>query len=65
MRKIHVDAAERMHAARIGSMRSGECLREEIEHVREGRHGARPGEQAIASGWFEVCSAGVKMPLGG
>jgi hypothetical protein len=32
------------------STQAGEFVREEIEHVREGKHGARSPEQAIAMG---------------
>jgi hypothetical protein len=32
------------------STQAGEFVREEIEHVREGEHGARSAKQAIAIG---------------
>ena len=32
------------------STQAGEFVREEIEHVREGKHGARSAKQAIAIG---------------
>ncbi len=44
------------------STQAGEFVREEIEHVREGRHGARSTEQAIAIGLSQARRAGVKVP---
>jgi hypothetical protein len=37
-------------------------VREEIEHVREGKHGARSAKQAIAIGLSKARRAGVKLP---
>ena len=37
-------------------------MREEIEHVREGKHGARSTKQAIAIGLSKARRAGVKLP---
>jgi hypothetical protein len=44
------------------STAAGEFVREEIEHVREGKHGARSPQQAIAIGLSKARRAGV--PLG-
>jgi hypothetical protein len=44
------------------STQAGEFVREEIEHVREGKHGARSTKQAIAIGLSKARRAGVKMP---
>ena len=41
---------------------AGEFVREEIEHVREGKHGARSPEQAIAIGLSKARRAGVDLP---
>jgi uncharacterized protein DUF6496 len=41
---------------------AGEFVREEIHHVREGKHGARSPEQAIAIGLSKARRAGVKVP---
>lgn len=41
---------------------AGEFVREEIEHVREGKHGARSPEQAIAIGLAKARRAGVPLP---
>src|SRR5882757_3523023 len=44
------------------STQAGEFVREEIEHVREGKHGARNAKQAIAIGLSKARRAGVKLP---
>lgn len=44
------------------STQAGEFVREEIEHVREGKHGARSTQQAIAIGLSEARRAGVDLP---
>src|SRR5918992_2448065 len=41
---------------------AGEFVREEMEHVREGKHGARSAKQAIAIGLSKARKAGVKLP---
>lgn len=44
------------------STQAGEFVREEIEHVRAGKHGVRSTEQAIAIGLSKARRAGVKLP---
>ena len=44
------------------STQAGEFVREEIEHVREGKHGARSAKQIIAIGLSKARRAGVKLP---
>ena len=44
------------------STQAGEFVREEIEHVREGVHGARSAKQAIAIGLSKARRAGIKLP---
>src|SRR5262249_17734124 len=41
---------------------AGEFVREEIEHIREGKHGARSAAQAIAIGLSKARRAGVDRP---
>jgi hypothetical protein len=41
---------------------AGEFVREEIHHIREGKHGARSPRQAIAIGLSKARRAGVKLP---
>jgi hypothetical protein len=43
------------------STQAGEFVREEMHHVREGQHGARSPEQAIAIGLSKARRAGVKV----
>ena len=43
------------------STQAGEFVREEIEHVREGKHGARSTKQAIAIGLSKARRAGVRL----
>lgn len=43
------------------STQAGEFIREEIEHIREGKHGARSTKQAIAIGLSKARRAGVKL----
>ena len=40
---------------------AGEFVREEIEHIREGKHGARSAKQAIAIGLSKARRAGVDL----
>ena len=44
------------------STQAGEFVHEEIEHVKEGKHGARSTKQAIAIGLSKARRAGVKLP---
>jgi hypothetical protein len=44
------------------STQAGEFVREEIHHIREGKHGARSAKQAIAIGLSKARRAGVKLP---
>ena len=44
------------------STQAGEFVREEMEHIREGEHGARSPEQAIAIGLSKARRAGVNLP---
>src|SRR5476651_1020205 len=44
------------------STQAGEFVREEIDHIREGKHGARSTKQAIAIGLSKARRAGVRLP---
>ena len=44
------------------STQAGEFVREEMHHVRQGKHGARSPQQAIAIGLSKARRAGVKLP---
>ena len=47
---------------KAASTQAGEFVREEIHHVREGKHGARSTKQAIAIGLSKARRAGVALP---
>ena len=49
-------------AGKSPTTQAGEFVREEIHHVREGKHGARSTKQAIAIGLSKARRAGVKLP---
>ena len=53
--------AEDKRQGKSPSTQAGEFVREEIHHVREGKHGARSPEQAIAIGLSKARRAGVKL----
>jgi len=44
------------------STQAGAFVEEEIDHIREGKHGARSTKQAIAIGLSKARRAGVKLP---
>jgi hypothetical protein len=44
------------------STQAGEFVREEMHHIREGKHGARSTQQAIAIGLSKARRAGVSLP---
>ncbi|HVX11474.1 MAG TPA: DUF6496 domain-containing protein [Pirellulales bacterium] len=44
------------------STQAGEFVREEMHHIREGKHGARSTKQAIAIGLSQARRAGVDLP---
>jgi len=41
---------------------AGEFVREEMEHIRRGKHGARSPQQAVAIGLSKARRAGVPLP---
>jgi hypothetical protein len=47
---------------KAASTQAGEFIREEIHHIREGKHGARSTKQAIAIGLSKARRAGVELP---
>ena len=49
-------------AGKSPTTQAGEFVHEEIEHVREGKHGARSAKQAIAIGLSKARRAGIKLP---
>jgi hypothetical protein len=61
-RKTLERAARDKRQGKAPSTQAGEFVREEIEHVREGKHGARSAKQAIAIGLSKARRAGVDLP---
>lgn len=55
-------AAQDKREGKAPSTQAGEFVHEEIDHVREGKHGARSTKQAIAIGLSKARRAGVKLP---
>ena len=55
-------AREDAREGKSPSTQAGEFVREEIEHIREGKHGAASAKQAIAIGLSKARRAGVKLP---
>lgn len=55
-------AQEDAREGKSPSTQAGEFVREEIDHIREGKHGAASTQQAIAIGLSKARRAGVKLP---
>jgi hypothetical protein len=60
-RKTLERARRAKRAGKSASTQAGEFVREEIHHVREGKHGAKSTKQAIAIGLSKARRAGVKL----
>ena len=58
MERVKRDRAE----GKTPSTQAGEFIREEMRHIREGKHGARSSKQAIAIGLSKARRAGVALP---
>ena len=58
MKRVREDQRE----GKAASTQAGEFVREEMEHIREGKHGAASAKQAIAIGLSKARRAGVKLP---
>jgi len=54
-------AREDAREGKAPSTQAGEFVREEMEHIRQGEHGARSTKQAIAIGLSKARRAGVKL----
>ena len=55
-------ARQDKRAGKAPSTQAGEFVREEIHHIREGKHGAASTKQAIAIGLAKARRSGVKLP---
>ena len=63
-KKTRDAAAKDKKQGKSPSTQAGEYVREEIEHVREGKHGARSTKQAIAIGLSKARRDGVEVKPG-
>jgi hypothetical protein len=54
-------ANQKLRRGRSASTAAGEFVREEMDHIREGKHGARSTKQAIAIGLSKARRAGVPL----
>ena len=61
-KKTIKEARKAKRQGKSPSTQAGAFVHEEIEHVREGKHGARSAKQAIAIGLAKARRAGVKLP---
>jgi hypothetical protein len=55
-------AREDKREGKSPSTQAGEFVRETMEHIRKGKHGARSTKQAIAIGLSKARRAGIKLP---
>jgi hypothetical protein len=55
-------ANQHKREGKAASTQAGEFVRDEIDRIRDGKHGARSARQAIAIGLSEARRAGVKVP---
>ena len=55
-------AREDAREGKAPTTQAGKFVREEIHHVREGKHGVKNAKQAIAIGLSKARKAGVKLP---
>jgi hypothetical protein len=60
-RKTLERARKAKRQGKAPTTQAGAFVREEIEHIREGKHGARSAKQAIAIGLSKARRAGVKL----
>jgi hypothetical protein len=61
-KEVVEQAKEDLREGKSPSTAAGEFVHEEIEHVREGKHGARSPQQAIAIGLSKARRAGIPLP---
>lgn len=61
-KKTIEEARKAKRQGKSPSTQAGAFVHEEIEHIRDGEHGARSAKQAIAIGLAKARRAGVKLP---
>ncbi|HSJ99739.1 MAG TPA: DUF6496 domain-containing protein, partial [Kofleriaceae bacterium] len=60
-KEVAEKARRKLRSGRSPTTAAGEFVREEMHHVREGKHGARSAKQAIAIGLSKARRAGVPL----
>ena len=60
-RQVLERAARDKREGKAPTTQAGEFIREEIHHIRQGKHGARSPQQAIAIGLSKARRAGVEL----
>ena len=61
--KQTIEAAKKdLKQGKSASTAAGEFVRQEMHHIREGKHGAKNAKQAISIGLSEARRAGGKVP---
>jgi hypothetical protein len=64
--KATMERAQRAkRQGKAASTQAGEFVREEMHHIREGKHGAKSARQAIAIGLNKARRSGVKLKAKG
>src|SRR6201986_5659152 len=61
-KEVVEQAKEDLKEGKCPSPAAGEFVHEEIEHVREGKHGERSPQQAVAIGLSKARRAGIPLP---
>jgi hypothetical protein len=61
-RNVARKARSLQRRGRSASTAAGVYVREEIHHVRRGKHGAKNAKQAIAIGLSKARRAGIRVP---
>ncbi len=54
-------ASKSKRAGKSASTQAGAFVKQQVDHIREGKHGAKSARQAIAIGLSEARRAGVKL----
>jgi hypothetical protein len=61
-KKTIARARQAKREGKASTTQAGEFVRETIEHIRQGKHGARSTKQALAIGLSKARRAGVNLP---
>jgi hypothetical protein len=61
-KKTIARARKKAREGKAPTTQAGEFVREEMEHVKQGKHGAKSRKQTIAIGLSKARRAGVQLP---